>query len=254
MLRFFSKIRYQLAAENQAAKPASRFGRYLRYAVGEILLVVVGILIALQVNNWNQERKNLKEGQLIKQNIHEEFIKNQELFKESRKLNEDALSANKLLINLAGTEKPELVKYNLDSLFNSSLMAESYLPTSNSLQDMMQSGRMNLLNNAELKNTILSWNAALDLFKEYKEVQTNWQNIQYMPYLLSVISYKQMDIYNQKSWSGKSKIVTDYYSVFQDIKFENLVDNDLYLIEYMLRHLEKIEEYQLKIIELTKND
>ena len=42
-------MRYKLAAENKAAK-------YLRYAIGEILLVVIGILIALQVNNWNNER------------------------------------------------------------------------------------------------------------------------------------------------------------------------------------------------------
>jgi len=246
MLRFFSKMRYKLAAENRPAK-------YVRYAIGEILLVVIGILIALQVNNWNQERIDLKEGKLIKQNIHEEFIKNQELLKASRKLNEEALSSGILLINLVGAEKPELAKYNLDSLFNSSLMAEAYLPTSNSLQDIMQSGRMNLLNNAELKNTILSWNAALDLLKEYKEVQTNWQNNQYLPYMLSVISYKQMDIYNQKSWSGKSKLTTDYFPVFQDLKFENIVDNNLWLLEYMLGQLEKIEKYQLKIIELTNN-
>ena len=50
MLRFFSKMRYQLAAE-------IKVGKYLRYAVGEILLVVIGILIALQVNNWNEGRK-----------------------------------------------------------------------------------------------------------------------------------------------------------------------------------------------------
>lgn len=50
MLRYFSKIRYKLAAENKV-------GKYLRYAIGEILLVVIGILIALQVNNWNEERK-----------------------------------------------------------------------------------------------------------------------------------------------------------------------------------------------------
>lgn len=48
-MRLFNKIRKQLATEN---KPM----RYLRYAVGEILLVVIGILIALQVNNWNQKR------------------------------------------------------------------------------------------------------------------------------------------------------------------------------------------------------
>ena len=50
MLRFFSKIRYKLAADNRVVK-------YLRYAIGEILLVVVGILIALQINNWNERQK-----------------------------------------------------------------------------------------------------------------------------------------------------------------------------------------------------
>ena len=49
MLPFFRKIRWRLASENQLFK-------YSRYAVGEIVLVVVGILIALQINNWNEDR------------------------------------------------------------------------------------------------------------------------------------------------------------------------------------------------------
>ena len=53
MLNIFRKIRQKLLQQN-AAK------RYLLYAFGEILLVVIGILIALQVNNWNEEKKNLK--------------------------------------------------------------------------------------------------------------------------------------------------------------------------------------------------
>ncbi|WP_167616852.1 DUF6090 family protein [Maribellus sediminis] len=62
MIRFFSKIRYQLAAENKVAK-------YLRYAVGEILLVVIGILIAVQVNNWNEARKERIQEHLLVQSI-----------------------------------------------------------------------------------------------------------------------------------------------------------------------------------------
>ena len=50
MLRFFRNIRKELAAENKVMA-------YLRYAIGEIILVAIGILIALQINNWNERRK-----------------------------------------------------------------------------------------------------------------------------------------------------------------------------------------------------
>jgi len=47
MIKFFRKIRQQLLAEN-------KFTKYLIYAIGEIVLVVIGILIALSINNWNE--------------------------------------------------------------------------------------------------------------------------------------------------------------------------------------------------------
>lgn len=50
MFSFFRKIRQNLLMEN-------KFGKYIKYAIGEILLVVIGILIALQINNWNESRK-----------------------------------------------------------------------------------------------------------------------------------------------------------------------------------------------------
>ena len=58
MIKFIRKIRYDLMEKNKT-------GKYLKYAIGEIVLVVIGILIALQVNNWNESRK---------QNIKEKFI------------------------------------------------------------------------------------------------------------------------------------------------------------------------------------
>ena len=51
MIKFFRNIRQKLLTENKISK-------YLLYAIGEIVLVVIGILIALSINNWNEERKN----------------------------------------------------------------------------------------------------------------------------------------------------------------------------------------------------
>lgn len=53
MIKFFRKIRQKTLTEN-------KFGKYLTYAIGEIILVVIGILIALSINNWNQERQQKK--------------------------------------------------------------------------------------------------------------------------------------------------------------------------------------------------
>ena len=50
MIKFFRKIRQNLLMENKT-------GKYFKYAIGEIILVVIGILIALQINNWNENRK-----------------------------------------------------------------------------------------------------------------------------------------------------------------------------------------------------
>ena len=49
MIKFFRKIRYDLMEKNKT-------GKYLKYAIGEIILVMIGILLAMQVNNWNQVR------------------------------------------------------------------------------------------------------------------------------------------------------------------------------------------------------
>lgn len=68
MLKFFRKIRQQLITENRVSK-------YLLYAIGEIALVVIGILIALSVNNWNEERKSKIKVDTFKEKIISDLIK-----------------------------------------------------------------------------------------------------------------------------------------------------------------------------------
>ena len=73
MLTFFRRIRKGLLGEG-ATRPTGSSGRaskYVLYAVGEITLVVIGILIALQINNWNEERKDRIKEREVLQNLEE---------------------------------------------------------------------------------------------------------------------------------------------------------------------------------------
>ena len=67
MIKFFRRIRQKLLSEN-------RFSKYLIYAIGEIVLVVIGILIALQINNWNENRKNQKLISAYSKNLIEDLV------------------------------------------------------------------------------------------------------------------------------------------------------------------------------------
>ena len=71
MINFFRKIRQRLLTEN-------KFSKYLLYAIGEIALVMIGILLALQVNNWNEETKNNKAEIKILQHLVEDLTETKE--------------------------------------------------------------------------------------------------------------------------------------------------------------------------------
>ena len=81
MIKFFNKIRKQLLDENKT-------GRYLKYAVGEIVLVMIGILLALQVNNWNNNRELKKKEHKVMESLHKEFSENLVRFDEIYKRQE----------------------------------------------------------------------------------------------------------------------------------------------------------------------
>ncbi|PIB39236.1 DUF6090 family protein [Maribacter sp. 4G9] len=80
MIKFFRKIRQNLLMENKT-------GKYFKYAVGEIILVVIGILIALQINNWNENRKSTK----IRNNYYRQVLQD---------LEKDTIYINRVIVYL----------------------------------------------------------------------------------------------------------------------------------------------------------
>ena len=104
MIKFFRKIRQRLLTEN-------KFSKYFLYAIGEIFLVVIGILIALQINNWNQNLKELKKENELLISLQQEISANIKLL-ELLRINNDMYAAD-------GSEIIQTLVHSIDSLSNS---------------------------------------------------------------------------------------------------------------------------------------
>ena len=105
MIKFFRKIRQKLLQQNKV-------GSYLKYAIGEILLVVIGILIALSINNWNEERKELNLEEQLLNALRIDLIKNQDKIRRLIHFDSSFVARNDILLNLL---KDKYSTYN-DSL------------------------------------------------------------------------------------------------------------------------------------------
>ena len=93
MIKFFRKIRQNLLSEGKT-------GKYFKYAIGEIVLVMIGILLALQVSNWNQDRKDRISERKLLDNIHRDFVHNKVDFDSLKAIHYRALEGLEKLVTL----------------------------------------------------------------------------------------------------------------------------------------------------------
>lgn len=160
MIKFFRQIRKSLISENKPTSSAGRFSKYLLYAIGEIILVVIGILIALSLNNWNENRKNklteseyycklLADFELDRQNIAELYNESEHKIETSKRL--------LLELNNKNKEKSFLLNNYLQAL-----RTNEFVPSKVAMTDLVSSGRLNLLNNDSLKNDLVRYYGELD--------------------------------------------------------------------------------------------
>jgi hypothetical protein len=77
-------------------------------------------------------------------------------------------------------------------------------------------------------------------------------NDKFLPYLLNKISFKEMDLNDQLNWSGISKVKPDYYPMFQEVEFENYLDNNLWFHQEILERCDDTEMLIDEIIKATK--
>ena len=151
MIKFFRKIRQNLLIENKT-------GKYLKYAIGEILLVIIGILIAVSINGWNEDRKLKIAEQSILKDLKQEMKINLKALefaiKENEKSFQAAIEMRALFRDRAAFDKMS------DSLFYASIVKldwnVTYDPQNGILNSIISSGQINQLSNKELKYLLAS--------------------------------------------------------------------------------------------------
>lgn len=140
-MKVFRKQRFKLAAESQ-------FAKYLRYAIGEIFLVVIGILIALQVNNWKEDIQNHKLEKTTLENIRSDLVLQQGIIK-------DQLQFESVIIAETDTAslflKSSLSIEKLDSLLMKLTWRLTFVENKTSYISMDNIGRKKLIRNSARK-------------------------------------------------------------------------------------------------------
>ena len=226
--------------------------KYFKYALGEIILVMIGILLALQVNNWNQNRLEQNEEKEVIAKLHSDFKENKKILKEFLSEVNNQMNAQKTLMSLIGASKEDLYKHNLDSIFYVSFGASEMAFADNTIKNIMQSGKLNLLKNEKITDLLYKWNTLSEIRKTRMAKLDDWANDKLIPYLLPKISFKQMDMTSNYPWAGISKVKPDYYPLFQEITFENYLDNNIWYYQQVKERCEETDELIDEIIEATK--
>ena len=151
MIPVYRKIFKKMAEDNKPMK-------YMRYAIGEILLVIIGILIAVSINGWNEDRKLKKEEQSILKDLKQEMIVNLKALEDAIDKNEQSFQAAiemRDLFNDRGT-----FNEMSDSMFNTLIeklnFNRTYDPQNGILNSIISSGKINQLSDKELKYLLAS--------------------------------------------------------------------------------------------------
>jgi len=138
MLRYFRTIRQKFLSEN-------KFSKYTIYAVGEIILVVIGILIALQINNWNENRKKRNNEQQYLLALKEEFSFNRDELKRVITQNYLNYDNSKKILRNTGFETYKITEEAFGKLLTGSLSTETrFDPNQGVISEIINSGKLTI--------------------------------------------------------------------------------------------------------------
>ena len=218
MIKFFRKIRQQLLTAN-------KFSKYLLYAIGEIFLVVIGILIALQLNNLNENRKTHEKEHQYLIALQGELESNiEEITSEKAGLN-SSLESQRKIIKIISNRIDTISEIHLSNLFNSAFSRESSVSYINGVfTELLNSGNLNTISNDSIRFSITSWEGIMIGIRNQENEYNTCRN-KITDFLIDSGDFKGvMDDNSVSEWVEMEKSDNNSNkSLLKVQKFENLI-------------------------------
>jgi len=251
MLNFLRKLRRKTHPSPLPGGDKGVGYKYLKYALGEILLVVIGILIALSINNWNQKRLGKIEEKKLLESIRVDFERTKTTLHNLNDRRDEGLYNFNELIKVRNSGDYSN-KIHIDTLLAKVTFIPTYNGNTSSIAIVINSGKINLLNNDALKSMLLAWPSQIENLIEREidaKVVTNEEWVPFAQGYTSVSDWFTHFNFPAPSKGRESQVSNDYKGLFNDRNFENTITKlELYYTASksrgngLIRSIEKIIE------------
>jgi hypothetical protein len=256
MLRFFRQIRQRLLPI--AIGTDNKFSKYLLYAVGEILLVVIGILIALQIDNWNNERIEASREQTILKNLRVDFKNNISNVSAIYNRSLEAYQASVKLLEIIKDDNvvnPSEIELLVDDIINK---IQSLDIITGSLDELFNTGSLHLISDPILRKQLSNWSFYYSDTEDDIVIYRDYLFSFFIPSLtekvrlrnMSVPSFfeEELDLEN----ISRSNFEPDYQNSIRTIEFENQVYNNTLNYMYVLNSYKVFQNYLEETLEIIE--
>lgn len=245
-MRLFRRVRHKLILDNKKIQ-------YLKYALGEIILVVIGILIALQINNWNQsikDRNSLNEYLIkIKSHTTEDIQQLEELAQGRKQIAELCKKARNSILNK--TEKDNLFLFKISG---SAFVDFYFKPNSGGYESLKNSEYYGKINNIKLDSLLAKYHGLVDIiaeneksYNQYIVHQENYLDTQFDRSLILASAFMPLD-----SLATKATPQSEYDQAFIEYTakpaYRNVISLAAWQFDTMITQYNQLTELGHQII------
>ena len=247
MIKFFRKIRLKLLKEGKAK-------RYLIYAFGEIVLVIVGILIALLINDWRNDLNIQKDEKKILESLDVEFSDAKVSISEFIQSSEDIIATNKQFLSYCVNINKDFEESTFDSLLYNAAWNASLRLNQGVFKELLNTGNLSKISNSKLRVLLSSWDGLLEALRNSEKVAADYLASKLVNYLDQNISMTIMAKYDKtgvKIPQINDRII-DRKNLAKDIELENFIYNQIWFshskvkvaLELIALNIEILDEIQ----------